>query len=318
MFSVDQYAAARNSAVIADRSAGGTVVVAGSDRRSFLHALLTNDIASLVPGKGTYTAYLTPQGRMICDMRVVETGAAIVLGVEQDVAAPLTERLETLIFSEDVQVTNATGEFRELCVIGPGAAHLLEVTTGIPAGSLLSEYDAVTSPWLVVRDDTYGVPGFDICAAAPDADTLRHTLIAGGAVPADAGTLETLRIEAARPRFGVDMFTDTIPLEAGIEDRAISFTKGCYVGQEVIVRVMHRGHGRVARRLVRLLVEGLVPRPQDAVLSGDREVGEITSAAESPEAHGPLAFAYVRRDCAAPGTVLGVRSSKAVVYQPRD
>ena len=318
MFSLDQYAAAHTSAVIADRSSRGAVVVTGSDRRSFLHALLTNDIASLAPGKGTYAAYLTPQGRMICDMRVVETGAGVILGVERDVAAPLAERLDRLIFSEDVQVRNATDEFRELGICGPTAARLLDAAAGIPALALITEYDAITSPSVVVRDDTYGLAGFDMYLSPARAETVQRELIATGAVPASAATLEALRIEAGRPRFGIDMSTDTIPLEAGIEDRAISFTKGCYVGQEVIVRVMHRGHGRVARRLVRLVVHGPMPAANDDVLSGDAKVGEITSAAESPKAGGPLAFAYVQRDHVAPGTELTVNHSKAVVYQPID
>jgi folate-binding protein YgfZ len=115
------------------------------------------------------------------------------------------------------------------------------------------------------------------------------------------------------------MDTETIPLEAGIEDRAISFTKGCYVGQEVIVRVMHRGHGRVARRLVRLVLPGCaVPLRGDKVFSGDQQVGEVTSAAESPKAGAPLAMAYVHRDHAGAGSELVVSGSKALLYQPGD
>ena len=113
------------------------------------------------------------------------------------------------------------------------------------------------------------------------------------------------------------MSTDTIPLEAGIEDRAISFTKGCYVGQEVIIRVLHRGHGRVARRLIRLILPGgRVPSPGDRILAAGQQVGEVTSAAESPKAGAPMALGYVHRDHAAPGTELAVNGSKAIVYQP--
>jgi folate-binding protein YgfZ len=115
------------------------------------------------------------------------------------------------------------------------------------------------------------------------------------------------------------MDTETIPLEAGIEDRAISFTKGCYVGQEVIIRVMHRGHGRVARRLVSLVVSGdTVPARGSAIHAGDRAVGEVTSATASPTLGAPLALGYVHRDHAEPGTVLSVGGSEARVYQPVD
>ncbi len=331
MFSLDQYAAAHKSAVIREQSTRGTIALAGGDRKSFLHALLTNDIAALTKGSGAYAAYLTPQGRMISDMRVIETGERLLLGVEASIAPPLAERLDQLIFSEDAQVTNVGSELDEVGVHGPSAADLIARATGVSVAGLAAQYDNVTSPWgpalagassgalTIVRDDAFGVPGFDIYVPRSAGNTLREQLVRAGAVRAGVGTLEALRIEAGRPRFGVDMGTGTIPLEAGIEDRAISFTKGCYVGQEVIIRVMHRGHGRVARRLVRLVLPGgAVPSRGDKIFSGDQPVGEVTSAAESPKAGAPMAMGYVHRDHAAPGSELTIGGSKAVVYQPAD
>jgi folate-binding protein YgfZ len=146
---------------------------------------------------------------------------------------------------------------------------------------------------------------------------MRAKLMDAGVVSAREETAETLRIEAGRPRFGIDMTTDTIPLEAGLEDRAISFTKGCYVGQEVIIRVMHRGHGRVAKRLVSIVLShGSVPARGDKIHAADRVAGEITSATASPKIGAPLALGYVQRDHAAPGTELTVNGSQARVYQP--
>ena len=151
-----------------------------------------------------------------------------------------------------------------------------------------------------------------------DRDAIRAKLIDAGAVPVSDDVAEALRIEAGRPRFGVDMTTDTIPLEAGIEDRAISFTKGCYVGQEVIVRVMHRGHGRVARRLVSIVIAGGdVPARGDKILLGDRTVGEITSATASPKAGSPLALGYVQREHAVAGTEVTVGGSQARIVSGR-
>src|SRR5207253_2169444 len=121
MFLRDQYTAAHNAAILIDRAAQGKLLVAGADRASFLHALLTNDIARLAPGTGCYSAYLTPQGRMISDMRVIETGDRMLLGVEGFAAAALAERLDKLVFSEDVQVKNITVELAELGVHGPTA-----------------------------------------------------------------------------------------------------------------------------------------------------------------------------------------------------
>ena len=132
-------------------------------------------------------------------------------------------------------------------------------------------------------------------------------LVAAGALHATQATLEAARVEAAYPVYGIDMTSDTIPLEAGIEDRGISLTKGCYVGQEVIIRVLHRGHGRVARKLVLLQVEGEVP-PRDAkIFSADRDVGFITSPARSPRL-GAIALGYVHRDFVEPGTAVDVQA----------
>ena len=317
MFSVDQYNAAHNSAALIDRSSQGTVALTGGDRASFLHALLTNDIASLAKGRGVYAAYLTPQGRMISDMRVVETGNRMLLNVERGVAAPLAERLDKLVFTEDVQVKEA-GDLAILGMHGPSAARMIQRAAGISVVDLANQYDNVTSDSLtIVRDDALGVTGYEVYVLRSEVDAVRARIIEAGAVEASEDAAEALRIEAGRPRFGIDMNTDTIPLEAGLEDRAISFTKGCYVGQEVIIRVMHRGHGRVARRLVSILLSsGTVPARGDKIQSGDRVVGEVTSATASPRFGAPLALGYVQRDHATPGTELTVNGSQARVYQP--
>jgi folate-binding protein YgfZ len=316
----DQYAAARNSAVIFDRSDEGIVSVAGPDRASFLHALLTNDIVRLTEGTGTYAAYLTPQGRMISDMHIVETGTRMLLAVARSVAGALAERLEKLVFSEDAQIRDVTSEVTVVGVHGPSAAAMIQRATGISVADLANRYDNLTADSLTIaNDDSLGVPGFDMYVPTSDAEALRKKLVEAGASLGDPDTYETLRIEAGIPRFGVDMTTDTIPLEAGIEDRAISFTKGCYVGQEVIVRVTHRGHGRVARRLVSLVLPaGKKPAHGDAIMADGRQVGTITSATDSPKLESALALGYVQRDHTAPGTDLSVNGSQARVYQPVD
>jgi len=318
MFSLDQYDAAHNSAVLIDRSSQGTIALTGADRASFLHSLLTNDILQLAKGRGVYAAYLTPQGRMISDMRVIETGEQLLLAVERDTAAPVAERLDKLVFSEDVQAKDVSAGVILLGVHGPSAARVIQAATGTSVIDLAGQYDNTTSGSLtIVRDDGLALPGYDLYVPAADGDGLRARLLEAGATSASDETAETLRIEAARPRFGIDMNTDTIPLEAGLESRAISFTKGCYVGQEVIIRVMHRGHGRVAKRLVSILVpDGPVPVRGSAIHAGDRIVGEVTSAAASPKHGAPFALGYVARDYAVPGTGLAIGGSQARVYQP--
>lgn len=313
MFSLDQYRAAHESAVVVDRSSQGKMAFAGADRASFLHALLTNDIARLTKGTGAYSAYLTPQGRMISDMRVIETGERMLLDVEGEVAGQLAERFDTLIFSEDVRVENVTADLAEIGVHGPTAAAAIERASGIAVARLEHQYDnLVESGITIVRDDAFGMTGFDMYVDRCHAEGLRRKLIEAGTNEIEDETAEVLRIEAGRPRFGVDMDTETIPLEAGIEERAISFTKGCYVGQEVIIRVLHRGHGRIARKLVGLIVAaGSTPSRGDAILAaGGQPVGEVTSAAFSPLVGAPIALGYVHRDHMSPGTELMVAPAR--------
>ena len=161
-----------------------------------------------------------------------------------------------------------------------------------------------------------GEPGFDVYVETAHAAALTSALTAAGVAALDRDTAEAIRIEAGVPRFGRDMDEDTIPLEAGIETRAISFSKGCYVGQEVIIRVLHRGHGRVARKLMGLRIEsGAVPSAGTPVRDGTREIGHVTSSAQSPAAKQPVALAYLHRDFLTPGTTVSVDGATAVVTE---
>jgi folate-binding protein YgfZ len=159
-----------------------------------------------------------------------------------------------------------------------------------------------------------GLPGFDFFIEPAHTGRLLQALAEAGADTLSEEAAEALRIEAGLPRFGADLDTTTIPLEAGIEGRAISFTKGCYPGQEVIVRVVHRGHGRVARRLVGLTVQGdVLPAGGDTLRAGDRDAGRVTSAAWSPSLGVPVALAYAGRDFAEPGTLVQVDHGGALL-----
>src|SRR5687767_7146592 len=145
MFSIEQYDAAHNAAVLIDRSWQGTIAMTGGDRASFLHALLTNDIAGLATGRGVYAAYLTPQGRMISDMRVIETGNRMLLSVPHDIAATLAQRFDKLVFSEDVQAKDITSDLSVIGVHGPSAARMIQHATGITVFDFADQYDNITS-----------------------------------------------------------------------------------------------------------------------------------------------------------------------------
>ena len=308
----DDYKALHESAAIGAVAPRGQIAVAGADRASFLHGLLTNDTASLTAGRGCYAAWLTPQGRMLCDLHVLESGDMMLLDVPAAELDGVAARLEQFHFSEDVRITALTS-LRAIWIPGPAAPrmlHDLAPRDAAPYTAWLQYQNARVElggvPVVVARIDQLAVPGFVVYADAQHEDEVSAALGAAGALHATPESLEAARIEAAYPVFGVDMTTDTIPLEAGIEDRAISLTKGCYVGQEVIIRVLHRGHGRVARRLVRLQVEGDTPLPGAKAFSGDREVGFVTSAAKSPRL-GALALGYLHRDFVDAGTVVDVQ-----------
>jgi tRNA-modifying protein YgfZ len=305
MTSPDDYAALHESAVIGAIAPRRQVAVAGPERAAFLQGLLTNDTASLIPGRGCYAAWLTPQGRMLCDLHVLESGDMMLLDVPAADVAQIGERLEQFHFTEDVQIA-ALETLRSTWIHGPAAARRLgheEWDGWAQYQNARIEFAGV--PVVVARVDQLGVPGFVIFTDAQQQDEVTRALTAAGALHATPATLEAARIEARYPVFGVDMTSDTIPLEAGIEDRAISLTKGCYVGQEVIIRVLHRGHGRVARKLVQLQVEGDAPSSHAKVFGGDREIGFITSAAKSPRL-GPIALGYLHRDFLTPGTAVEV------------
>jgi folate-binding protein YgfZ len=305
----------------APRSAIG---VSGKDRAAYLQGLLTNDIQALTPGTGCYAAWLTPQGRMLTDLHVFESGDMILLDVPAAELAATLQRLDQFLFSEDVQLANLADTLTSVWIHGSAAPALLEqALSGLQGLASWPEYhnaratfDGVSSrndprpnfPVVVGRVSQLGVPGFVVYVEPAGKGDLERALVDGGAVIAEPSDIEAARIEAGYPVFGVDMAHDTIPLEAGIEERAISFTKGCYVGQEVIIRVLHRGHGRVARKLVAIRLEGEGPISRGAKIhAGDRDVGAVTSAAISP-ALGSIALGYVHRDFTEAGTQLSVEA----------
>jgi folate-binding protein YgfZ len=311
------YARLRRGAAQTDRSHLARIVLGGADRRTLLHGLLTNDIAALGPGSGCYAAWLTAQGRMITDMVVLELGDRLVLLVPAALNDAVIAHIDGSIFSEDVTMEDEAGLYEYLGVDGPRAAQMINrVLTG---GFAVSEtlYGSSTTTFqgatiIAVRTDWLGIPGYDLFVEVRAAAALRDALTAAGAGPADAATAEVVRVEAGRPRFGQDMDDHTIPLEAGIEDRAISFTKGCYVGQEVIIRVLHRGGGRVARRLVGLTLDRDAP-PGTPVLSETREMGRLTSVVRSPALDREIALGYVGRDFTEPGTRVDLAAGGSAV-----
>jgi folate-binding protein YgfZ len=324
---IRQYTDVRGGAALIDRHHRGRIVARGNDRKSFLQALLTNDVMALGPGSGCYAALLTPLGRMVTDMRVFELGDATLLEMPHAVKDALVARLDQLIFSEDVQLGDLTDALGCVSVQGPLAAaavgHALGDRSGGGPGDLAGDLanwpafhhrrvDLDQEPGILARVDEFGLPGFLILAPPSRLPALAAAISAAGAIVPDAEVVETLRIESGTPMFLVDMTDDTIPLEAGIEAQAISSTKGCYPGQEVIVRIRDRGHGRIVRKLVGLAIDGdIEPSPGDTLQVDGKDVGHVTSAAHSPALGKPIALGYVHRDHIAPGSRVTVAHGDA-------
>jgi folate-binding protein YgfZ len=315
------YTAARRTAAWIDRSDRGRIVVSGRDRASYLQGLFTNDIAALEAGRGCYAAYLTPQGRMITDVWVYELGDVILLESGAAQKDTLLSRLDQFIFSEDVQLGDVTATFSAVAVVGPESAEVVARLSGVsrdvltalpPHGNRRATF--ADQPIIVLRIVDTGVAGFEVLIDGSFGGVLRNALTIAGVPEAGSDVAETLRIEGGVPLFGRDMNEDTIPLEAGLESTAISTTKGCYVGQEVIIRVLHRGHGRVVRHLAGLRFDGpAAPASGTAVTVQGRDVGVVTSATVSPVLNRPIALAYLHRDFQENGTRVQVAGSSALV-----
>ncbi len=207
-----------------------------------------------------------------------------------------------------MRVTDVSAATVAIAVIGGDAAGAIARALTIDRAALAALQTLgheVFGDVRVVRVDDVALAAFELWAPASAREDLISRLTTAGAIEIDPELDEALRIDAGRPAFGVDMTEDTIPLEAGLLDRAISTTKGCYVGQEVIIRVLHRGAGRVARRLVKLAFEADIVAPPAAgtpLVDGDHDTGRLTSAALSPSSGRVIALGYVHRDAATVGT----------------
>jgi len=324
--------AVHDGAAIGSISARAQIAVAGSDRATYLQGLLTNDIVALTDGTGCYAAWLSPQGRMLTDMHVLQSAGMILLDVPLAEVSAVLARLDQFLFSEDVQIESLAEAMTGVWVHGPQAASVIsKVVSGLrtdPGEWLDYQHSTATfngNPVSVARIDQLGVPGYCVFLARATEASFVAAAVDAGAKVVGPEALHAARIEAGYPLFGVDMTDDTIPLEAGIDQRAISFTKGCFVGQEVVIRVLHRGGGRVVKKLVGFKLTTTADRPSAAdgpsvghpfkgakVFSGEREVGVLTSVASSPR-FGVIALGYVHRDFTSPGADVQVGGHPATV-----
>jgi folate-binding protein YgfZ len=311
--------ALHESAGILDLSFRSRLCLTGSDRVRFLHGQVTNDIKKLRVGEGCYAALVTAKGRMESDLNVYCLADEVLMDFEPGLAARVTERLERFIVADDVQVVNVSPHYGLFSVQGPRSAEVIRELRLFPElpvqpfGSVKAA-DANSGEIYLARNSRLGRDGFDLFVPTTGLQDIAAKLIKGGetmgARVCGWRAFESARVEAGVPRFGVDMDETNLPQETGIEARAISYSKGCYIGQEVLNRVHTMGH--VNRSLVGLeLAKDLreLPGKGDKLMFEGKQVGNVASAVRSARREKNLGLAYVRREVRKPGAIVTVRGS---------
>ena len=300
-----EYRALTQGCGLIDRSERGKLALTGTERKAFLAGQVTNDIEGLTTGSGCYAAFLTHKGKMLGDLRVLdvdddgadESEPTLLLDTDRATLQALFDLVRRFKIGYDVALHKRTVQRGLLSLVGPGA----RATAGaeaVPVDEHAHRPGEIAGhPVRLVVTDV----GLDVLCDAAATEDVRAALLAAGATPVSEAAAEILRVETGRPRYGVDVDDATIPQEAGLNARAVSFTKGCYVGQETVARLFYRG--KPNRHLRGLRLSEPVAAGAELRL-GERVVGKLTSSLVSPT-HGPIALALVRRE-AVPGDTVEV------------
>jgi folate-binding protein YgfZ len=328
-----------------DLTGRGSLILTGKDRSSFLHGLVTNDVKNLIPGTGCAAAFLTPKGKLLADCAVLCEEERLEIDCEPELAKKIEELLRKYLVFNEVEIGNLTSETAVLHFQGSAAGNAVEdllrkvikkktdgaggawpnavhshatakvqLPASLPFEEKTTNPDASQSagddagiPVRLVRENRTGALGYDVRCPSSLSEEIRKAFLLAGARQASVGDLESLRIQAGIPRWGFELTEGVLPDEAGLRERGfVSDTKGCYVGQETVARIKTYGH--VNRNLVRLLLEGEAPAPGSEILFEGEKAGAVTSAARSAGSGPATALGYVKREQAAPGTRLVVRT----------
>ncbi len=315
-----EYWTVKKSAGIVDLSHLGRLTVTGKDSVSFLNGLLTNDLALLKTDAGIRAALLTAKARVLADLHIYKKEDSLLIDSGESSGARVKSILDQFIITEDVQVKDSTSEILQFSVQGPMATKVVEQILGVDVKNMPELSHKSLGPSLIISQDRTGLGGYDMILSRDEAEAVWHAfLLKGGDLgiaPVGLEALNILRLEKGVPKYGVDVDDSVIVLEAGFKD-AISFNKGCYMGQEVVARATHIGH--VNKLLVQLEIAArTAPSARTSLLRNGNEAGFLTSAAFSPGREKVVGLGYVQRDLATKGTELvldseGTRLSAVVV-----
>lgn len=310
-----EYKAVReDGAGLFDLSSRGRIEIGGAEAVLFLNGLITNDVKALAENSWMAAAFPNVQGRMLAHARVLHSNNTFLFDTEAITREQIIKTLGRFTLAGDFRVTDVTEATTLISVQGRRGAEIVCAVLGEDAASV-ERGRILSADWRgesvrVIRATHTAEDGFDLFTSAAASTALWDALSQAGARPAGFDALEILRIEAGSPRYGVDLDETKVVLETGLDD-AVSFTKGCYIGQEIIARIHFRGH--VAKRLAGLMLEaeGIVSRDDKIRTAEGKEIGWITSATHSPELNRTIALGYVKYDYLQPGTPVRIIHEEA-------
>jgi folate-binding protein YgfZ len=311
-----EYEWLRADAAVVDLGDRGSVRVTGPDARSFLDSLASQDLTVLADGDGAHSLLLQPQGKLTADFRVLQIGAEeLWLDADVGVGALLAAGLKRFKIRVKVEVVDVTAEHGRITVKGPNAAARVAGALGVE----VPERQHAHVGWKgarVVRADWPSLPGVDVLGPRADVGAAWDALLTAGVPRAGELALEALRVEAGIPRQGYELDESTIPQEAYLERDAVSFTKGCFLGQELVCRIDTRGH--VNRLLRGVVVEGeCEPDVGAEIYAGEKAVGRVTSVARSPRL-GIIALALLRREVEPPAALTVVVDDQRIAAHAQE
>ena len=290
----------RQGVGVIDLSHRGRLRFTGNDRAQYLHRIISNDVEGVAVGEGNYATILTNRGKIIADMKVYVFEDSIGIETNAETTSILYQELDKYLIADDVTIEELTERTGAVGVHGPKSAELLQEVYGFDVGDL-PEYHSVVHEIdgrriVCVRANETGEVGYNLCTASESMEWLWDTILTKGrafsAEPVGLTALNSLRIEAGIPRYGAELGDSVFPLEAELEG-AISFEKGCYIGQEIVARMQYRGH---PNRLLRgfEITSDAPPQSGDRLFDGDKEIGWLTSAVVSPTLGKTIGMGYVR------------------------
>jgi folate-binding protein YgfZ len=316
---LSQYRGITQSVGVATLAGRTIIAVTGGDRVTFLHSFVTNDIKKLAAGTGCEAFVTSAQGKTLGHVLVFSEADRLVLDTAPGQAETLIAHFQRYVITEEVEFMDLSRSMVDLLIAGPAAADVITKVAGQPPPNrLLSQMTAnVAGHVVTIRPVEYtGSPSYFLQAALSEAEAVLSAFQSAGAVPCDDAAIETARLEAGVPLFGRDITSDNLPQEIGRDAQAISFVKGCYLGQETVARIDALGH--VNRALVGLkFASDSIPPAGTELLAADKPIGQVTSATWSPLLRSPLALALLRRTSARPGTSVESAVGRAEVVGAR-